>query len=107
MANEQLNLNIAASSLMPIFADGTAIAIRIKTYKNPATGSIEKDGQLQIIFLDMMKQKPVGEFIMSKNTAKELADGLMQNIANLGKELASKDIPKPPKANPTGNTSYR
>lgn len=106
-ANEQLNMNIANSSLKPIFADGTAIVMRVKTFKNPANGEIEKDGHIGIVFLDMMKRQPIGEFVIGKNSAKELIDGLSQNIANLEKELKSKSMPKPPEIKPSGNSSYR
>ncbi|MDE1871018.1 MAG: hypothetical protein KGI06_02145 [Candidatus Micrarchaeota archaeon] len=105
--NEQLNMNIANSSLKPIFADGTAIVMRVKTFKNPQSGEIEKDGYIEIVFLDMMKRQPVGEFVIGKNTAKELIDGIAQNITNLEKELKSKDMPKSPEITPSGNTSYR
>lgn len=107
MANEQLNANIANSKLKPIFSDGTAIVTRVKSFKN-AKGDIEKDGQIQIVFLDMMKQRPIGEFVVSINTSKELVEGLRQNIANLEKELESKDMPKQQEFKPSGSdTSYR
>ncbi len=114
-AAEQLNANISAnisaniasSSLQPIFADSTAIAMRMKAFKN-AKGAVEKEGLLEIIFIDMVTQKPVGEFVITKNTAKELLTGLTQHIATLEKELASKDLPKPPEIKPAGDTSsYR
>lgn len=105
--NEQLNMNIANSDLKPIFADGTAIVMRVKTFKNPENGELEKDGHIEIVFLDMMKRKPIGEFVIGKNSAKELIDGLSQNIANLERELKSKELPKTPEFKPSGNSSYR
>lgn len=109
--NEQLNANIsaniAASELRPIFADATAIAVRFKALKNDK-GAIEKEGFLEIIFVDMLTQKPLGEFVLTKNTAKELVTSMTVNITNLEKELASKDMPKPPEIKKTGdNASYR
>ena len=106
MENEQLNANIATSKLQPIFADGSAIIMRVKTYKDEK-GSIEKEGHIELILLDMLTQQPVGEFVISKNTARELIGGLSMNLANLEKELASKTMPKPPEVKPTGNSSYR
>jgi len=106
MANEQLNMNIAASTLKPIFADGTALVMRIKSFRNDK-GEIEKDGQVEIIFLDMLKQQPVGEYVISRNTARELIDGLVQNLTNLEKELASGDLPRPPEVKTSGDPSYR
>ena len=106
MANEQLNMNIAASKLQPIYADGTALVMRIKSYRNEK-GDIEKDGQVEIIFLDMLTQQPVGEYVISKNTARELIDGLAKNLASIEKELASSELPKPPEVKTSGDPSYR
>ena len=107
MANEQLNANILGSDLKPVFADGTAIVMRVKSVKN-SKGKVEKEGQIEIIFLDMIKQKPLGEFVMGKSTAMELIAAINQNLANLERELASKEMPKPPEIKPTGSdSSYR
>jgi len=114
MANEQIvaeniNANIAALKPKPVFADGTAIALRVKPFKN-SKGSLEKECHMEIIFLDMVTQKPVGAFVISKNTAQELVAGLTQNLANLEKELNNKAMPAMPKANPgtkSDNSSYR
>jgi hypothetical protein len=104
MANEILNENIAKSELKPIFSDGTAIAVKIKSAKNEK-GAIEKEGQIEIIFLDMMTQMPLGEFVIGRITAKELINGLANTLTGLEKELASKEMPKPPQIKPTGEGS--
>jgi len=106
MENEQLNMNIANSKLQPIYADNTAIAVKMKMSKNEK-GDVEKEGQIELIFIDMLTQQPIGEFVIGRLTAKELITGLTQNLANLEKELKSKDIPKPPEIKPTSNSSYR
>lgn len=107
MANEQLNANIATSKLRAIFVDNTAIAARVKAAKG-AKGEVEKEGQIEIIFIDMLTQQPVGRFVMGKMTAKELSSGLAQNITKLEKEIASKELPKQPSAiEPSGSTTYR
>jgi len=101
MANEMLNENIVKSGLKPIFADGTAIAVKIKSSKNEK-GAIEKEGQIEIIFIDMMTQQPLGEFVIGRITAKELINGLSNTLSGLEKELASKEMPKPPEIKTTG-----
>jgi hypothetical protein len=109
MANEQINANIATSKLRAVFVDNTAIAARIKAAKGPK-GEVEKEGQIEIIFLDMLTQQPVGRFVMGKMTAKELVTGLSQNIAKMEKEVASKELPKQPSSSsiePSSSTTYR
>lgn len=106
MANEQLNVNIATSKIKAVFVDNTAIAARVKASKN-SKGDVEKEGQIEIIFLDMLTQQPVGRFVMGRLTTRELINGLMQNLTKLEKEVSSKDIPKPPEIEPTSNTTYR
>lgn len=101
MANEMVNENIIKSQLKPIFADGTAIAVKIKSAKNEK-GAIEKEGQIEIIFLDMMTQQPLGEFVIGRITAKELISGLSNTLAGLEKELSSKEMPKPPEIKTIG-----
>jgi len=107
MANEQLNLNLARSKLKPLFADEIALLIRIKAKKKD-NGEVEKEAHISIIFLDVTKQQPVGEFVISKTTAKDFIVNLNQTLINLDKELASKEMPKPPEIKTTGrNSSYR
>lgn len=103
----QLNINLAKSNLKPVFADEVAIALRIKASKNEK-GQVEKEGHISLIFIDMMKQQPVGEFIINRITAKAFAQILTQNIAELEKQLSNKDMPKPPEVKTTRDqTSYR
>lgn len=108
MANEQLNANIATSKVRAVFVDNTAIAARVKAGKTEK-GAVEKEGQIEIIFLDMLTQQPVGRFVMGRLTTKELINGLMMNLSKLEKEIASKELPKLPQApiEPTSSTTYR
>jgi len=107
MANEQLNINLAKSKLKPLFADEIALLVKIKAKKKD-NGEVEKEGHISIIFIDITKQQPIGEFVISRTTAKDFIINLNQTIINLDKELASKDMPKPPEIKTTGrDTSYR
>ena len=106
-SQNQLNINLTQSKIKPIFADEVAIALRIKAYKNEK-GKVEKEAHFSLIFIDMMKQQPIGEFVINRTTAKAFAQILMQNIVELDRQLANKDMPKPPEVKTTGDqTSYR
>ena len=50
--------------------------MKLKASKNQK-GDIEKEGQIGMIFIDMMKQKPVGEFVITKATASALSTVLI------------------------------
>jgi hypothetical protein len=105
----QLNINLSQSKIKPIFADEVAIALRIKAFKNDK-GKVEKEAHFSLIFIDMMKQQPIGEFVINRTTAKAFAQILVQNITELDKQLANKEMPKAPevKTTTTGDqTSYR
>ncbi|MDE1860518.1 MAG: hypothetical protein KGH72_02255 [Candidatus Micrarchaeota archaeon] len=107
MANEQqpVNINMAKSKLKPVFADEVGIVLKVKANKNEK-GDVEKEGHVELIFLDMVKQQPIGEYILSKSTAKALVGTLSQSLINLDKELANKSMPKQPEIKTTGDASY-
>lgn len=107
MAEEQ-KVNINFVDTKPIFADEIALALKIKATKDEK-GKIEKEGQITFIFMDMMKRQALGEFVVTKNTAKSLIKVLSENIANLEKQLSDKSMPKQPEIKTTGGdtTSYR
>ncbi len=88
----------------PIFADDVALAIRMKAAKD-AKGKIEKECQIELIFVDGMKHQAIGEFIISKNTAKALVKILSENIVNLEKQLADPSMPKQPEIKTTADTN--
>ena len=106
MANEQnsININLAKSKLKPVFAEEIAIAFRVKAFKGEK-GEVEKEGYLELIFIDMMKQQSVGEFVINRSTAKSFLQLLGQNIQVLEKELANKNMPKPPEIKSTKDSA--
>lgn len=79
----------------PIFADEILIMLKVKAAKDEKE-NIEKEGQISLIFIDMAKNQALGEFVITKNTAKALAKILPENIANLERQLADKSMPKNP-----------
>ena len=107
MAEEQKRVDINFVDTKPIFADEVALALMVKAAKGEK-GEIEKDGQVRFIFVDMMKHQALGEFVVSKNTAKSLIKILSENVANLDKQLADKTMPKQTEIKTTADRSmYR
>ncbi len=102
---QAINIDLAKSNIKPVFADEVAVIVKMKAAKNQK-GEIEKEGQIGMIFIDMLKQKPVGEFVVTKATARALSMVLSQNVDNLEKELKSKELPKAPQIKTTTDTSY-
>lgn len=109
---QQINIDLSKSSSKPIFADEIAIAARLKAFQKDKKSPIEKEGHVALIFLDMTKQQAVGEFIISRFTARGLIASLSQTLEQLEKELASKEMPKQQQMKTTttsdlGSTSIR
>ena len=96
---QQINFN---PSIKPIFADEVAVALKINAAKDKK-GDIQKDGQIEIIFIDVMTHQAVGAFVITRNTAKSVIKILAQNIEALEKELKSKEMPKQPEIKTTGD----
>ncbi len=107
MTDEQKQGGIKFVDTKPIFADEIALVLKVKATKDDK-GKIEKEGQITFIFMDMMKRQALGEFVVTKNTAKALIKVLSENIVNLEKQLADKSMPKQPEIKTTAdNGMYR
>ncbi|MFI5412296.1 MAG: hypothetical protein ACHQX1_00195 [Candidatus Micrarchaeales archaeon] len=108
MANEQpqqQQTNVALTE-SAVFADGVGTALRIKAAKNKK-GEAEKEGVIELLFMDSIRQRVISSVIVSRLTAIDLVAGLNQTLVNFDKELASKEMPKAPeiktsKSTPTG-----
>lgn len=104
---KEKGLNINFIDTKPIFADEVALAIKVKATKNDKN-EVEKEGQVVFIFLDVMKQQALGEFVLSRFTAKALLSVLSENLKILEKQLSDKSMPKPPEIRTTADpTLYR
>lgn len=95
MANEQqpqqINLTMSEGA---VFADGVGTALRIKALANPK-GGVEKEGMIEVLFIDSIRQKVVSSVVVSRLTAKDIIINLNQSLISFDKEMASKDMPKP------------
>lgn len=100
MANEQ-QANIALTE-NALFADGVGTALRFKAAKNKK-GEAEKDGFIEILFIDSIRQRVISSIIVSRLTAMDLVTGLNQTLASYEKEMMSKDMPKPPEIKTSSN----
>jgi hypothetical protein len=99
MANEE-QINLKFVDTKPIFADEVAIMLKVKAIKSDK-GVVEKEGVITLVFIDMAKQQVIGEFVISKTTAKALVKILPENIEKLEKQLADKSMPEKPKLDTT------
>lgn len=104
MADEQINLKFVDTK--PIFADEVALMFKVKAIKNEK-GVVEKEGAISFVFVDMMKQQVLGEFVVSKSTAKALAKILPENIEKLEKQLKDKNLPEKIQLDTTYDKSIR
>jgi len=98
MEGEQVNFKFVDTK--PIFADEIALMLKVKAFKNEK-GEVEKEGVVTLIFIDMVKQQVIGEFVISKATAKTFAKILPENIEKLEKQLVDKSMPEKPKLDTT------
>jgi|GEM_PF-4448913 hypothetical protein len=104
MPDEQINLKFVDTK--PIFADEVALMFKVKAIKTDK-GAIEKEGAISLVFVDMMKQQVLGEFVISKSTAKALAKILPENIEKLEKQLKEKSMPEKVQLDTTYDKSIR
>ncbi len=108
MANEQQqqqpgNLSLTESAC---FADAVGTALRIKAAKNKK-GEAEKEGAIELLFIDSIRQRVVSSVVVSILTAIDLSAGLAQTLTNFDKEMASKEMPKQPEIKTTVPTGIR
>jgi hypothetical protein len=94
MATEQQATNIALTE-NAVFADSVGTALRFKAAKN-VKGDAEKDGFIEIFFIDSVRQRVITSVVVSRLTATELVAGLNQTLTSYTKEMLSKEMPKPP-----------
>jgi hypothetical protein len=85
--------NIASSPLKPVYADEVVVAHTIKAGKTK-DGKINKEGTMQLVFVDMTTQKPVDKIVITPITAMGLYNALGESISKMETELKSKKVQK-------------
>ena len=107
MPNIDMSELISKSDAVPIFADEVGVMVRLKAVQDEKK-NVHKEGLIGIIFIDTVRQRVVGEFVVNQMTAIALRQILDETLKKLSDELKSKELPKggpePPK---TSNMSYR
>ena len=93
---ENKPVQIDVSRVAPIFADEALVISRVKAKKNENGKYLDKEGFIELVFLDQISQPPraISRVVVSKNTADGLQRILSQNVSKLEAELKSKKIPK-------------
>ena len=106
MVNIDLNELIAKSDALPIFAEEVGVLMRVKAAQNEKK-ELHKEGLVSIVFIDTVRQRIIGEFVLNQITAIALRQILDDTLKKLNDELKSKELPKAPEAPRTSNMSYR
>jgi len=97
---EEIQRKLEESDIKPWFADEVLISANIKARKNKK--SIDKEGYVRLLYLNMMNKQPIAEIVLSRFTAEKLSLALKESLSKLDKELKNKDIPKKPIIESTG-----
>ena len=72
-----------------------AVAHVVKQEKD-AKGKVKKEGYISLFFIDAITQRTNTRIVISKTTAKALAEVLKKDVETLEKELKSKKTMKAP-----------
>lgn len=91
---EDLQRKIEQSKVKPWFADEVLISANIKARKNKK--SVDKEGYVRLLFLNMVNKEPISEIVLSRFTAEKLSLALKESLGKLEKEMKKKDLPKKP-----------
>jgi hypothetical protein len=68
---------------------------------------VHKEGLLSIIFIDIVRQRVLGEFVINQITAVALQQILGDTLKKLEEELRNGKMPVGPDTPKTSNTAYR
>jgi len=102
MTEGKQQVRVDVGRVMPLFADESMVVSRIKSKIEEGKKAVQKEGLIELIFLDQLSQPPkaISRIVISRTTAEGLHKILGENLEKLGVELKSKKMPKPKKAEP-------
>jgi|GEM_PF-4316264 hypothetical protein len=106
MTNIDINEIISKSEAPPIFAEEAGVLVRLKASQDEKK-NVRKEGLVSIIFIDTVRQKVLGEFVINQITAAALQHILGDTLKKLEEELRSSKLPVGPEPPKTSNMSYR
>jgi hypothetical protein len=95
LALKNIQQNIAATSVKPVYADEVVVAHTVKAGMDQAK-KISKEGHIHLVFIDMTTQKPVDKVVISPITARGLVKALAESLVKIDKELKSKKLSSKP-----------
>jgi len=91
---EDIQRKIENSKVKPWFADEVLISANVKARKGKK--SVDKEGYVRLLFLNMVNREPISEIVLSRFTAEKLGLALKESMSKLEKELKNKNLPKKP-----------
>lgn len=89
--NDVLKQKISESNVKPYFADEILISANIKARKTKK--SVEKEGMIRLLFMNITNNEPISEIVLSRFTAERLLLSLNDSLKKLDKELKNKKMP--------------
>lgn len=96
LALKNIQQNIAASSIRPVYADEVVVAHTVKAGTDQ-TKKVSKEGHIHLVFIDMTTQKPVDKVVLSPITARGLLKALTESLVKIDRELKSKKLSAKPR----------
>ena len=93
---EGRQVNVDVSKALPLFADEILVASKIKAFKDGK--KVEKEGIIEMIFLDQLSNPPkaISRIVVSRATARGLLKVLDENVKKMEIDLKDKSMPKMP-----------
>jgi len=88
---QQIQLDIGTA--IPLFANGTAIAVEIRAKKIDEK-RFEKEGFVNLIFFDNMTRKALARIVLPETLAEEFQRSLGKTLEQMAKDIKSNELPK-------------
>ena len=84
--------NLKDSEVKPIFSDEVVVAGIVKGMRTQR--GIEKEGHINLIFVDRTNLQPIGRYVLSLSTASGLINALKAQVERVNQQLKKKEIPE-------------
>jgi len=85
-------MDIDLTKVKPLFAHDVAVSANFRARK--IEGNIEKEANIELIFLDVKAKQAIARIILPLITMKNLPALLNDTLEKIDKELKSKEMPK-------------
>lgn len=81
----QIQVDLGSENCRPIFADEVVVMTMLKQRKEDT--KLQKEGTVGLVFVDTPAKKALGRIILSRLTAKGLAQALNQSLAKMDSDV--------------------